>query len=171
MKTSKPLSLLLSLLTALLVVSGSVAVPLLCRPFYYAHIGSMALAERTGLAAEEIQLAYDQVMDFCLGFRDEFAAGVLRFSQSGVSHFADVKVLFLLDLWVLGLALAGLVTLFVYCRRKKVRPYCFLGRGPGFWSAAGLGAAFLTVGGLAALDFDRAFVIFHSIFFPDNTSV
>ena len=44
MKTSKPLSLLLSLLTALLVLSASVAVPLLCRPFYYAHIGPLGLA-------------------------------------------------------------------------------------------------------------------------------
>ena len=35
-----------------------------------------------------------------------------------------------------------------------------------FAAAAGLGAAFLTVGGLTALDFDRAFVIFHRVFFP-----
>ena len=41
MKTSKPLSLLSSLLTALAVLSGSIAAPLLCRPFYYAHIGPM----------------------------------------------------------------------------------------------------------------------------------
>ena len=40
------------------------------------------------------------------------------------------------------------------------------GRGPGFWAASGLGAVFLTVGGLAALDFDRAFTIFHALFFP-----
>lgn len=41
MKTSKPLSLLLSLLTALAVLSGSIAAPLLCRPFYYAHIDAL----------------------------------------------------------------------------------------------------------------------------------
>ena len=50
MKTSKPLSLLLSFLTALLVLSGSIAVPLLCRSFYYAHIGPLGLAEYTGLS-------------------------------------------------------------------------------------------------------------------------
>ena len=166
MKTSKPLSLLLSLLTALLVLSASVAVPLLCRPFYYAHIGPMGLAEYTGLTVEQIRQAFDQVMDFCLGLRPDFAAGVLWFSQSGADHFADVRKLFLLDLLVLGLSLVLLVCAFVYCRGKHVRPYCFRGRGPGFWAAAGLGAAFLTVGGLATLDFDRAFVIFHALFFP-----
>ena len=38
MKTSKPLSITLSVLTALVVLTGAVAVPLLCRSFYYAHI-------------------------------------------------------------------------------------------------------------------------------------
>ena len=166
MKTNKPLSVLLSVVTGLFLVSASIAVPLLCRPFYYAHIGTMELAEQTGLTVEQIRQAYDQVMDFCLGFREDFAAGVLWFSESGVSHFADVKALFLLDLWVCGLSVVGLAALFLYCRKKKVRPYCFLGHGPGFWSAVGLGAAFLAVGGLAALDFDRAFVMFHALFFP-----
>ena len=35
---------------------------------------------------------------------------------------------------------------------------------------AGLGGAFLIVGGLAALDFDRAFTVFHTIFFPGKTN-
>lgn len=166
MKTSKPLSILLSILTALLVLSGSIAVPLLCRPFYYAHIGAMGMPEYTGLTAEEIRRAFDEVMDFCLGLRPDFSAGVLIWSQPGADHFADVRTLFVLDLRVLALSLAALAALFVYCRRKKVRPYCFRGRGPGFWAAAGLGAVFAAIGALAALDFDRAFVLFHALFFP-----
>ena len=57
-----------------------------------------------------------------------------------------MRGLFLLDLWVLGLSLAGLVVLFFWCRRKKARPHCFLGRGPGFWAASALGIIFLMVG-------------------------
>ena len=169
MKTSKPLSVVLSVLTALLVVSASIAVPLLCRPFYYAHIGPMELT-KYGLTEGEIMAAYNDMMDFCLGLRPDFAAGELWWSESGASHFADVRKLFLLDLWVLGGSLVVLVCVFIYCRAKRVKPYCFAGRGPGFWAAAGLGASFLTIGGLAALDFDRAFVIFHSIFFPGKTN-
>ena len=152
MRTSKPLSVLLAVLTALLVLSGSIAVPLLCRPFYYAHIGPLGLVESTGLTQEQIRTAFDQVMDFCLGLRPDFAAGDLIFSQSGASHFADVRTLFLLDLWILGLSLAALAAVFVYCRLKKVRPHLFCGHGPG------------------ALDFDRAFVIFHALFFPGKTN-
>lgn len=166
MKTSKFLSIILSVLTALLVLSGSIAAPLLCRPFYYAHIGPLGLAEYTGLTVVQIREAFDQVMDFCLGLRPDFSAGVLIWSKSGADHFADVRTLFVLDLWVLGLALAALAAAFLYCRRSKVRPYCFRGHGPGFWAAAGLGITFLVAGGLAAQDFDRAFVLFHALFFP-----
>lgn len=165
MKTSKPLSVVLSVLIALVVLTGSIAVPLLCRSFYYAHIGPMHL-EDWGLTREEIQTAYGEMMDFCLGRREDFSAGVLAFSQSGADHFADVRGLFLLDLRVLRASLALLLAALVICKMKGVRPYRFLGRGPGLWAATGLGVSFLAVGGLAALDFDRAFVIFHSIFFP-----
>lgn len=165
MKTSKLLSVVLSVLIALAVLTGSVAVPLLCRSFYYAHIGPMHL-EDWGLTEGEIKTAYDEMMDFCLGRREDFSAGVLAFSQSGADHFADVRGLFLLDLRVLRASLALLLAALVICKMKGVRPYRFLGRGPGLWAAAGLGIVFLIIGGLAALDFDRAFVIFHSIFFP-----
>jgi len=165
MKTSKPLSVILSVLIALVVLTGSVAVPLLCRSFYYAHIGPMGL-EDYGLPRGEIERAYNEMMDFCLGKREDFAAGALAFSQSGADHFADVRGLFLLNLRALKAAAALLLGAFVLCKVKHVRPHRFLDRGPGFWAAAGLGAAFLTVGGLAALNFDRAFVVFHSIFFP-----
>ena len=165
MKTSKLLSVVLSVLTALVVLTGSIAVPLLCRPFYYAHIGPMGL-EEYGLSREQIEAAYNQMMDFCLGKREDFAAGVLGFSQSGADHFADVRGLFLLDLRVLMAAAVLLAAALALCKAGKARPHRFLDRGPGFWAAAGLGAAFLAVGGLAALDFDRAFVIFHSLFFP-----
>lgn len=165
MKTSKLLSVVLSILTALLVLTGSIAVPLLCRPFYYAHIGPMHL-ENYGLSREEIETAYDEMMDFCMGKREEFSAGVLPFSQSGADHFADVRKLFLLDQRVLVGSFAAFLALCLLCRTTRWKPYCFLGRGPGFWAAAGLGITFLTVGGLAALDFDRAFVLFHRIFFP-----
>lgn len=163
------LSVVLSVVLALFAVSTSIAVPILCRPFYYAHIGALHL-EEWGLTGEEIRRAYDQMLDFCLGLRPDFSAGVLRFSDEGASHFADVGVLFRLDLRVLAVSLAALGVTFILCRWKKVKPHCFQGHGPGFWAAVGLGVTFLAVGGLAALDFDRAFALFHALFFPGKTN-
>lgn len=146
MKPSKLLAFFTGVFTALLVLSASIAVPLLCRPFYYAHIEALDLDGYTGLSVEQIREAFDQVMDYCLGLRPDFAAGVLPFSESGASHFADVRVLFLLDLWVAVISLAALVILFIISRRKKLTPAPLLGHGPGFWAAIGLGGLFLIVG-------------------------
>ena len=165
MKSSKLLCVLLAVLTGLVVLTASVAVPILCRPFYYAHIGPLKLKEHTGLTEAEIKTAFDQMLDYCLG-AEEFSTGVLAWSEEGKAHFTDVRGLFLLDLRVLAAAVILLAAALVLCKAKKVRPCRLLNRGPGFWAAAGLGVSFLAVGGLAALDFDRAFVIFHSIFFP-----
>ena len=165
MKSSKLLCVLLAALTGLAVLTASVAVPILCRPFYYAHIGPLKLEEHTGLTEAEIKTAFDEMLDYCLG-AEEFSTGVLAWSEEGKAHFTDVRGLFLLDLRVLAAAVILLAAALVLCKAKKVRPCRLLNRGPGFWAAAGLGVSFLAVGGLAALDFDRAFVIFHSIFFP-----
>ena len=137
----------------------------MCRPFYYAHIGALHLEEQTGLSRAEIRTAYDEMLDYCLG-APEFSTGVLKWSESGKSHFTDVRGLFLLDLRLFFAAAAAILFLVVLSRlcRRSFAP--LLGRGPGFWAGAGLGGAFLIVGGLAALDFDRAFVVFHTLFFP-----
>ena len=163
---SRLLSIFRSVCTALCVLTGSIAVPLLLRPFYYLHIGPLRLEQVSGLTAGQIREAYGQMMDYCLGLRDTFAAGVLPFSAEGASHFADVRTLFLLDLTVLALSAAALVLLGLHCRHKAVELHRFRGHDPEFWGCVGLGAAFALIGALAATDFDRFFTLFHAIFFP-----
>ena len=169
MKSSKPLAVVTALIIALALLTGAVAAPILCRPFYYAHIGPLHLEEQTGLTQEEIKTAFNEMLDYCLG-GEEFSTGVLQWSESGKSHFTDVRGLFQLDLNILACCLGLLAALAFLARRGRQRPACLLGRGPAFWAGAGLGAVFLTVGALATLDFDRAFVVFHALFFPGKTN-
>ena len=74
MKTSKPLAIALAAAAALALFTGAVAAPILCRPFYYAHIGPLELEARTGLTREEIKTAFDEMLDYCLG-GEEFSTG------------------------------------------------------------------------------------------------
>lgn len=165
MKQSKLLSLFWAVILALVVLTGSIAAPILCRPFYYAHISALDLPQRVGLSETEIRRAYDEMMDYCTG-GDHFSTGILPYSSQGASHFADVRGLFLLDLRLLAITLGLGVALFVLSRVTKYRCAPLLGRGPGFWAGVGLGGSFALVGVLASLDFNRAFVIFHQLFFP-----
>ncbi len=165
MKTSKPLCALLALLTALTLLTAAIAAPILCRPFYYAHIGPLKLEQRTGLTEAEIKTAFNEMLDYCLG-AEEFSTGVLKWSERGKSHFTDVRGLFLLDLQALGVCALALAALLLYVRLSGRAPARPLGHGPAFWAGVGLGGGFLLAGALAALDFDRAFVVFHALFFP-----
>lgn len=164
---SRMLSVALSIVLALFACSGSIAVPIVCRPFYYAHIDALELPEETGWSAEEIQDAYNDVMDYLL-HSAPFGTGTLKWSESGKNHFADVKVLFRLDLQVF--AVSGLLLAALLLARRRIRPYQFGGRGPSFWAGAGVLFATATVGILGATDFDRAFAVFHSIFFPGKSN-
>jgi len=165
MKQSKLLSILLSISMGMALLTGAIAIPILCRPFYYAHIGPLELEEHTGLNETQIRTAYDEVLDYCLG-GEAFSSGVLSCSKSGQDHFADVRRLFLLDLWAFGLSVAALAGLLIYAKAAKRTWALLLGRGPAFWVGAGCGGVFLLMGALAALNFEQAFVLFHRVFFP-----
>lgn len=162
----KFLSVLTIPLTALAVLTGAIALPLLVRPFYWAQIQALDIPARSGLTVEQLRDAFGDVMDYCLGLRPDFAAGVLPFSQEGASHFADVRVLFLLDIRLLAVCVTVLLVLYALRRKKGLTLSPLAGHSPGFWAGCGLGGALAIAGALAALDFDRAFTVFHTIFFP-----
>jgi integral membrane protein (TIGR01906 family) len=168
MKT-RILSILIALLLALFAVSASIAAPILCRPFYYAHIEALHMPEKTGWTHDQIREAFDDVMDFLLKGA-EFKTGSLAWSESGMSHFADCKVLFHLDLWLFAVTGAALLALFLLFRHQKTQPALLAGRGPSFWAGTGIVVLFGAFGLFAASNFDRAFTVFHQAFFPGKTN-
>ncbi|MBR2938177.1 MAG: TIGR01906 family membrane protein [Oscillospiraceae bacterium] len=152
-----------AVLIALVVLAGGIVLPILFRPFFWWHIEPLDLPKITGLSIRQIQTAYGEMMDYCIGLSKNFSAGVLPFSEAGASHFADVRKLFLLDLGVLVISAALLIGLAILGRKQPLR---LGGHIPGFWAAVGLGASFVTIAALAAIDFNRAFTVFHKLFFP-----
>ena len=102
MKSSKPLSLLTALATAVLVLSGSIAVPILCRPFYYAHIEAMSMPEYTGLTVDQIKQAFDEMLDF-----SEYETGEVIDVFDGKPIVRTVDGSLLIDEYECERALAG----------------------------------------------------------------
>ena len=163
-KCSRLLSALMIAAVAIAILTGSIAAPIIMRPFYYAQIEPLELEQSSGLSREEIIEAYDEVLDYCIGASDELSAGVLPFSESGSAHFADCRRLFILDLWLFFGSMAAIALLKLYRRRHEIPR--LRGHGAAFWGAAGIGAVLLVIGSAAATNFDRAFTVFHSLFFP-----
>ena len=152
----------------LFLLTASIGLPIYIRPFYYAHIDAYELAERSGFTEEEIRQAYDEVLDYLTLPGKEFGTGVMACSHEAAHHFADCRVLF--DLNAVVLVGAGAMLFVLLVMRKKWGPYRLGKRSAAFWAAALALAAPMIIGALAAIDFDRAFVIFHSIFFPGKTN-
>jgi len=165
-RESKLLAVIMTILTAIALLAGAIGVPVLCRPFYYAHMTPLQIRLRVLLTEEQIKETYNEIMDYCLGFTDTFRLTHLPWSAAGADHFADVQKLFLLDIKIAAAAILTLAILWAAAHRRQIRPAYIKGHSPGFWAAAGLGAAFATLGILAAMDFDRFFTAFHTVFFP-----
>ena len=166
MKQSKNLAIGLIICTALFILTASIAAPILIRGFYYVQIEPLGIPESTGLSMGQIRQAYNEMLDFCIGRSTVFSTGELAWSEWGRSHFVDVRGLFLLDLWVMLISGALLTAWTIIRRKAPIRPRQLAGRSVGFWAGTGLLSAFVLIGGLAALDFSRAFTVFHKIFFP-----
>ncbi|MBE6951889.1 MAG: TIGR01906 family membrane protein [Ruminococcaceae bacterium] len=162
------LSVLCAVCVFLFLLTASIALPIYIRPFYYAHIDGYDLAERSGFSETEIRQAYDEVLDYLTLPGKPFGTGVMACSHEAEHHFADCRVLFELNAMILIGSAAILAVLFAM--RKRWGPYRLGKHSAPFWAAVLALVAPVVIGALAAMDFDRAFVIFHSIFFPGKTN-
>ena len=170
MRSSRTLSAIFALALILFILTVSIGLPIYIRPFYYAHIDAMGLPEYSGYSAETIRESYDAVLDYLTLPGRTFSTGTIPHSAEGAAHFADCKVLFDLNRNIL--LLSGLVLAVLGLLRKlgKTGPYRLGRYSAARWAAVLAIAAPILVGGLAATDFDRAFVIFHRIFFPGKSN-
>ena len=159
-------SALFALVLVLLILTCAIAMPIYLRPFYYAHIEPMNLSAVSGYTADQIKAGYDAILDYLTLPGREFSAGDFAYSPEGAAHFADCKVLFDLNRNVLLASLAVLLALDIFRRAKNRPAYALFGRPAALTAGIFALALPIVLGSLAALDFDRAFVIFHSIFFP-----
>ncbi len=166
----KALNITLSVITviaiSILTITASIGLPIYFRPFYYMQIEGLELPEATGHTYEEIKDAYDELLDFLTLPAKEFGTGVFEYSEEGKSHFIDCKGLFNLNVIALLVSLAVLITVIVLHLKKKIALLNARGFGLPFVSGVATLSLFAVLGAVIAIDFDKAFVIFHAVFFP-----
>jgi integral membrane protein (TIGR01906 family) len=160
------LTFLTGFLITILIITVSIGLPIYVRPFYYYQVDALNIEEYSGADRETIIEAYDELLDYLTIPGNEFKTGKFKYSESGKAHFVDCKVLFDLNLYAMITAVLGLAILFILnvsgCF-ELCRPF---GKHVAFSSGLFTLTGFAVIGGLAATDFDRAFTIFHKLFFP-----
>lgn len=150
----------IGILFLLFFISVGLCIALYVRPLYYIHLEE--LSATTGAPVELIKENYDALIDWC----SPFAHGELSFpslpsSESGISHFMEVKVIFNLFfamLFVCPIFLAGLIYL---QHRRGSRSYLLT-------SPIIVCVLPLIVAAACSINFSKAFVIFHKIMFRND---
>lgn len=163
-------SVLFAIALAVLVITFSIGLPIYVRPFYYWHVDSLQLPERTGFEYEEIIDAYDEVLDYLTIDGREFGTGTLKYSEEGKAHFVDCKILFDLNRNAFIISLIALVVLILLDKFKLITLLKPLNLRLGFWSFSVALGFFGFVGAACAIDFSSAFTAFHKLFFPGKSN-
>lgn len=163
---NKILTVIFCIALVLLLITASIGLPIYCRFFYYIQIKTLNLEAETGFNYGQIKTAYDEVLNYLTLPGFAFGTGELKWSADGAAHFADCKGLFNLNLTVLICSSVTVITMLVLQKFKKLKLVTFFKRGAAFWSGIFALAIPLILVGIVAADFDKAFEVFHTVFFP-----
>lgn len=150
----------------ILILTFAIGLPIYCRFFYYMQIESLRIPEMSGYSVSVIKGAYKAVLDYLTLPWAEFSTGALKYSADGKAHFEDCKRLFNLNASALIFSIIVLIVIFILSRKEKIGLNKIWGFNPAFLSAVLALGLPLILGGLVAINFDKAFTIFHKIFFP-----
>lgn len=150
----------IGVLFLLFFISLGLTVALYVRPFYY--IGMERISRETGYPVAEIKENYDALIDWCSPFaKGDLSFPTLPASESGISHFKEVKVIFNLFfcfLFITPLFLAGLINI-----QEKRGKSSYLLAAPIIMCVLPL-----LVAVASAINFNRIFVLFHEIVFRND---
>lgn len=155
----------LGVLGMLLSISLAVTLTLNARWLYVTVMEREHIPEYTGYSSEDILSNYDAVIKYnsILG-PEKLEFPTLPMSDGGRIHFEEVKVIFV-ALQIIGVASFVVLGVFaILAVKKKDRDALSVLRNTGILAVAVPSA----VGVGVALNWDRAFVIFHKIFFAND---
>ncbi|MBQ4255000.1 MAG: TIGR01906 family membrane protein [Bacilli bacterium] len=165
----KVLSIVSIIAIILFVISSAFIVQITFRPYYFAHVGPLGIEQSSGYSYEEIALAFNDVMDF-IWLGAPFKTGNLAYTESGKEHFADCIPLFFLDLIVFIVTAILLITYLILIKTKVLPKPRILGFHPFFYASIVLLLFVASVLIIGLIDFDRLFVLFHSVLFPGKSN-
>ena len=154
--------IILSLILSLFVICFAIIIVVFCKYLYAFDIDYLHISEYTGLSKETIQHNYDVLIQYqSIFYQGELHLPDFVMSTQGRIHFQEVKRIFE------GIQIAfvgfGILSMIMVYHRIKQKEYRFL-QTSAYVCIGGL----CVLGFLVALDFDKAFVLFHQIVFRND---
>ncbi|HHU71413.1 MAG TPA: TIGR01906 family membrane protein [Clostridiales bacterium] len=162
MKKLKVTDFLIGFIFTLLLISFAVVITINFRPLYYLDMDFLNISASSGYPREEIKANYDALIDYSSPFfTGELSFPTLPASDNGLQHFREVKNIFNFFYILFAITFAISVIIIQYKRNRKDHSYLL---------ASSITAIVLPslVAIALAIDFDKAFVVFHKIFFNND---
>ncbi|MFQ6794357.1 MAG: TIGR01906 family membrane protein [Thomasclavelia sp.] len=152
----------LAVMLMLFIISFAIVFTVFFKPLYYFDINYLNIDKLSGIDIDTIKENYR----ILINYQSIFYQGSLNLpdfvmSTGGRIHFAEVKRIF--EVIQVVMIVSGLVSIPLLIKRLKDKQYLFL-------RLTGLITIIVpsVLGFLAALDFNRAFVLFHQIVFRND---
>ncbi|HKL99761.1 MAG TPA: TIGR01906 family membrane protein [Mobilitalea sp.] len=153
---------LIGIIFTLLFLSIAVIITINFRPLYYLDIKILDIETTSGFPRAEILDNYNALIDYC----SPFFQGDLNFptfgaSQSGLQHFKEVKDIFTYFYIIAAITLVAAIIIIVYKVRRRSINYL---------PVAAITAIVIPAitGLLLMINFDKAFIVFHKLFFKND---
>ena len=147
------------------IITISIGLPIYIRDFYFTYAELTDIPARSGYSMEVIHEAFNELMDY-LVLNKEFSTGILKYSEEGKSHFVDVKFLFDLNFYGLIISSISIIFINILTKVKLIKKIRIFDLPPIFYASILTILIPLVVGFFCVLDFNKAFTVFHHIFFP-----
>ena len=148
-----------------LVVTFSIAIPILWRDFYFFHIDLLNITEATNCSKSDLIMSFNELMD-SLVFYKPFSEGVFDYSISGMNHFLDCRILFTLDLVALPISFIIFLVYIILIKLNFIKVYRIKGMSILFYASF---VPIVVLGALAIfalIDVNSAYAFFHAVLFP-----
>lgn len=159
-KQYKLLQILFSLSLSLFIIFASINLTLVFKPLYYFDVQYLNIENQSGFSKDEIVKNYDYVINYLISPRQqEFKLPSIPYSRFGQIHFNDVKRIFTsIDILLIVTGFLSVIGIKFFLKNFNFlkQTYSILILLP---------LILLTA---FAINFDKAFVIFHKIFFKNN---
>lgn len=148
-----------------LVVTFSIAIPILWRDFYFFHIDLLNITEAAGCSKSDLIMSFNELMD-SLVFYKPFSEGVFDYSISGMNHFLDCRILFTLDLVALPISFIIFLVYIILIKLNFIKVYRIKGMSILFYASFVPIVVLGALGVFALIDLNSAYAFFHAILFP-----
>ncbi len=154
----------------LICLMTAIALPTFNLSFYRYEYAKNNVAAHIGIQEDALMDVTDHLLRYTRGYEDNLdvtaeVQGVSRpfFNDKEKAHMVDVRGLFALGFWLRNGALIGFILSAAFMARIKMNP----GK-TNLWTIGVLLGATGVLVLLCAMNFDRAFTMFHQLFFTND---